>query len=74
MAPHRSNFPHLISLLGLFFDDPEINEETIRGVDGQFEIRVADVEVEETVFRSIEVDQMAAVAPPSHAAAEGGDF
>ena len=65
---------HLVGFLGLFIDDPEIDEETICGVDGQFEIRVADVEVEEAVLGGAEINELAAISTPSHAAAESGDF
>lgn len=69
-----SHLPYLISFLRLFFENAEIDQETISRVDGQFEIVMTDVEVEEAVFRPVEIDQLAAVAAPSHAAAEGGNF
>jgi hypothetical protein len=55
-------------------DNSEINQEPICGVDGQFEIRVAYIEVEEAVFGAIEVEKFTAIATPSHAAAEGDNF
>lgn len=38
--------------------------------DGDFEVGVADVEVEKTMLSAVEVEQAAVVSAPFHAAAE----
>ena len=46
----------------------------VGGADCHLEVRVADVEVEEAVLRAVKFEELAAIATPFHAAAEGGDF
>ena len=49
------------------------DEEAVGGCNRHFEVVVTDVEVEETVFCAGKIEELAAVAAPFHAAAEGGD-
>ena len=61
-------------LFALFLEDAEFHQEIVSTIDGHFEIRVADVEIEEAVFCAGEIEEAAVVSAPFHAPAEGGDF
>jgi hypothetical protein len=64
-SPPRRSFPG-----GFRRQQAVIDQKTVGRAEGQFEILVADVEVEEAVIRRARNRQLAGVSPEAHFAAE----
>lgn len=71
LASSRNPERCLLGLLRECWDEALLDEKPVGGSNGQFEVGVTDVEVKKAVIGGGEVEKFAAVASPSHAAAEG---
>ena len=64
----------LESFFRCFGKNALVDQKAVSGMDGDFEIVVTDVKIEEAVFGSGEADELAAITTPFHATTERLDF